>query len=88
MAEFTFAPIKCFDSNCVNATAALFGARFATTTVRDPDVVTSAATFCTTSNRQFSLHFGDDTPVLVGAPVPYRTPCVLSGSNPRQALLA
>jgi hypothetical protein len=52
----TFAPIKCFDSNCVNAAAALFAAGFATTTVCVPHVVTSAATLCTTRNRQFSLH--------------------------------
>jgi hypothetical protein len=52
----TFAPIKCFDSNCVNASAALFAAGFATTTVCDPHVVTSAATLCTARNRQFSLH--------------------------------
>jgi hypothetical protein len=52
----TFAPIKCFDSNCVNAAAALSAAGFATTTVCVPYVVTSAATLCTTRNRQFSLH--------------------------------
>ncbi len=52
----TLAPIKYFDSNCVNAAAALFAAGFATTAVCDPHVVTSAATLCTTRNRQFSLH--------------------------------
>ena len=51
----TFDPISC-DSNCVNAAAALFAAGFATTSVCDPYVVTSAATLCTTRNRQFSLH--------------------------------
>jgi hypothetical protein len=51
----TFDPIS-FDSNCVYAAAALFAAGFATTTVCDPHVVTSAATLCTTRNRQFSLH--------------------------------
>jgi hypothetical protein len=53
---YTFAPIKSFDSNCVNAAAALFAAGFATATACDPQVVTSAATLCTTRNRQFSLH--------------------------------
>jgi hypothetical protein len=51
----TFDPIS-FDSNCVCAAAALFAAGFATTSVCDPYVVTSAATLCTTRNRQFSLH--------------------------------
>src|SRR6202171_1583412 len=52
----TFAPIKCLDSNCVNAAAALSAAGFATTTVCVAYVVTSAATLCTTRNRQFSFH--------------------------------
>jgi hypothetical protein len=56
LAECTFAPIRCFDSTCVNATAALLAAGFATTVVYDPHVVTGAATLCTTRNRQFSLH--------------------------------
>ena len=56
LAVRTFAPIKCFDGNCVNAAAALFAPGFATTTVCDPHAVTGAATLCTTRNRQFSLH--------------------------------
>ena len=51
----TFAAIKFFSSNCVNAAAALFATGLATTTVCDPHVVTSAATLCTTRSRQFSL---------------------------------
>jgi hypothetical protein len=56
LAVCTFAPIRCFDSSCVNATAALFAAGFGTAAVCDPNVVTGAATLGTTRNRQFSLH--------------------------------
>ncbi len=47
----TFDPVKCSVSDCVNAVAALFADDFATTTVCDFPVVTSAATLCTTRNR-------------------------------------
>ena len=52
----TFAPIKLFGRECVNAIAALLVAGFATTTVCDPDVVASAATLGTARDRQFPLH--------------------------------
>src|ERR1700756_1408757 len=55
LALSTFAP-NSFDSNFVGAAAASFAYVSATTTVCDPDVVASAATFCTPGNRQFSLH--------------------------------
>jgi len=47
----TFVPVKLFGRKCVNAVAALLVAGFATTTVRDPDVVASAATLCTARDR-------------------------------------
>jgi hypothetical protein len=47
----TFDPVQCFVGNCVNAVATLFADDFATTTVCDSSVVTSAATLCTTRNR-------------------------------------
>src|SRR5712671_2461991 len=56
LAVCTFAPIRCLDSASVSATAALFAAGFGTTGVCDPHVVTGAATFCTTGNREFSFH--------------------------------
>ena len=52
----TFAPIKLFGRNCVDAIAAVLVAGSATTTVCDPDVVTGAATLGTARDRQFSLH--------------------------------
>ena len=52
----TFGPIEWLDSHCVNAIAALLAAGFATATVCDSHVVTSAAALSTTRNRQFSLH--------------------------------
>src|SRR6202030_3499997 len=55
LALSTFAP-NSFDSDGVGAAAASFADVSATTTICDPDVVTSAATFCTSGNRQFSLH--------------------------------
>ena len=56
LAVCAFAPIRCFDSASVDATAALFAAGFGTAAVRDPHVVTGAATLCTTGNREFSFH--------------------------------
>jgi hypothetical protein len=47
----TFDPVRCFVGSRVNAVAALFAGDFATTTVYDSPVVTSAATLCTTCNR-------------------------------------
>src|SRR3979411_3261077 len=57
LAVCTFGPIRCLDSASVNATAALFAAGFGAAAVRDPQVVTGAATFCTTGNREFAFHF-------------------------------
>jgi hypothetical protein len=56
LAVCAFAPIRCFDSTSVDATAALFAAGFGATGVCDPQVVTGAATLCTTGNREFSFH--------------------------------
>ena len=56
LAVCAFVPIRYFDSASVNATAALLAAGFGTTGVRDPHVVTGAATLCTTGNREFSFH--------------------------------
>ena len=56
LAVCAFAPIRCLDSTSVGATAALFAAGFGTAGVRDPHVVTGAATLCTTGNREFSFH--------------------------------
>src|SRR6266404_8894621 len=56
LAVCTFAPIRCLDSASVNAAAALIAAGFGTAAVRDPHVVTGAATLCTTGNREFSFH--------------------------------
>ena len=56
LAVCTFAPIRCFDSSCVNATAALFAAGFGAASVCHPNIVTGAATLGTTRNRQISLH--------------------------------
>jgi hypothetical protein len=47
----TFDPVRCFVGNRVNAIAPLSTDNFATTTVCDPSVVTSAATLRTTRNR-------------------------------------
>jgi hypothetical protein len=44
LTECTFVPIRYFSSNCVNAVAALFTSDFGTATVRDRQVVASAAT--------------------------------------------
>jgi hypothetical protein len=52
----TFVPINAFAGNCVSASTSFRADSFATTTVHGPYVVTSAATHCTTCNRQFSLH--------------------------------
>lgn len=52
----TFAPIKRFGGDSVNAVAPLFAAVFATTTVYYPHVVTGAATLRAIGNRQFPFH--------------------------------
>jgi hypothetical protein len=52
----TFDPIKFVGGNCVNAATSVFANGFATATICDPHVVTSAATLCATRYRQFSFH--------------------------------
>jgi len=47
----TFVPVGSLGSDCVHAAATLFVTDFGTTTVCDPQVVTSGATVRTTGNR-------------------------------------